>query len=175
MKTLPLPCQPREALPFRPGLAARLPAEQARLAKILLPIDFSAVSRKAFDYAIPVAEKFGACVDLLHVIEPSPYTMNMAFGASDPCFPIESMMQQLAQLGEELLCPEIRGQSLIHVGIPFEVITDTARDLKADLIILTTHGHTGFRHIFMGSTAERVVRHAPCPVLVVRPCEHGCF
>ena len=52
------------------------------------------------------------------------------------------------------------------------MITNVARDCKADLIVITTHGHTGLKHVFMGSTAERVVRHAPCPVFVVRKCEH---
>ena len=50
-------------------------------------------------------------------------------------------------------------------------MTNVARDRKVDLIIITTHGHTGLKHVFMGGTAERVVRHAPCPVFVVRKCE----
>ena len=61
---------------------------------------------------------------------------------------------------------------LVRVGTAFEVITNVARDCKADVIVITTHGHTGLKHVFMGSTAERVVRHAPCPVFVVRKCEH---
>ena len=61
---------------------------------------------------------------------------------------------------------------LVRFGTPFAEIADAARSLKVDLIILTTHGYTGLKHVFMGSTAERVVRHAPCPVLTVREKEH---
>ena len=61
---------------------------------------------------------------------------------------------------------------LVQVGSAFEVITNIARDYEVDLIVLTTHGKIGLKHVFMGSTAERVVRHAPCPVLVVRKHEH---
>ena len=58
------------------------------------------------------------------------------------------------------------------MGIAFEVIADTARQLEVDLIVITTHGYTGLKHVFLGSTAERVVRHSPCPVLTVRSQEH---
>ena len=53
-------------------------------------------------------------------------------------------------------------------GAGFDSITSVARERGVDLIVITTHGYTGFKHVLMGSTAERVVRHAPCPVLVVR-------
>ena len=68
--------------------------------------------------------------------------------------------------------PEFLKDVVVQVGIAFEVITNTARDCKIDLIALTTHGKTGLKHMFMGNTAERVARHAPCPVLVVRKREH---
>ena len=68
--------------------------------------------------------------------------------------------------------PKFLKDVVVQVGTAFEVITNTARDCEIDLIVLTTHGKTGLKHAFMGSTAERVVRHAPCPVLVVRKREH---
>ena len=58
--------------------------------------------------------------------------------------------------------------AVVSDGKPFEVICQTARTLGADLIVLTTHGYTGLKNVWLGSTAERVVRHAPCPVLAVR-------
>ena len=60
----------------------------------------------------------------------------------------------------------------VQIGIAFEVITNTARDCKIDLIALTTRGKTGLKHMLMGNTAERLARHVPCPVLVVRKREH---
>jgi len=60
---------------------------------------------------------------------------------------------------------------LIRKGTPHKEITDAARELEADLIIIATNGYTGFAHVLLGSTTERVVRHAPCPVLVVREKE----
>ncbi len=57
---------------------------------------------------------------------------------------------------------------VIRIGQPFHEIATGAKTLKADLIVVSTHGYTGLKHVLLGSTAERVVRHAPCPVLTVR-------
>ena len=82
------------------------------------------------------------------------------------------MKKELEELGSRMMEPEFLKDVVVQVGIAFEVITNTARDCKIDLIALTTHGKTGLKHMFMGNTAERVARHAPCPVLVVRKREH---
>ena len=66
----------------------------------------------------------------------------------------------------------VRGQALVRLGQPHREITEAAKELHVDLIVLATHGYTGLKHAFLGSTAERVVRHAPCPVLTVREREH---
>jgi nucleotide-binding universal stress UspA family protein len=65
-----------------------------------------------------------------------------------------------------------RSTTLLRTGQPHTEIVEAARELGADLIVLSTHGHTGLTHALLGSTAEKVVRHAPCPVLVVREKEH---
>jgi universal stress protein A len=65
----------------------------------------------------------------------------------------------------------ITSEELVHIGRPYEEIITVAKEHKADLIIIATHGRSGLKHAFLGSTAERVVRHAPCPVLVVRERE----
>jgi nucleotide-binding universal stress UspA family protein len=64
---------------------------------------------------------------------------------------------------------ELVEKILVRYGRSYSEITDAARTLKSDLIIISTHGYTGLKHAFLGSTTERVVRHAKCPVLVVRP------
>jgi len=76
----------------------------------------------------------------------------------------ESELQRLAQ--REL--QEMSAKTLVRIGKPFNEINEAANELKADLIIISTHGYTGLKHTLLGSTAERVIRHAPCAVLVVR-------
>ena len=65
----------------------------------------------------------------------------------------------------------MKATAVVRDGKPFEEICHTAKTVGADMIVLTTHGYTGLKHVWLGSTVERVVRHAPCPVLVVRELE----
>lgn len=138
------------------------------LKNILVPIDFSKTARKALEYAVPFAKYFGARITLVHIIEPLPYPTDITYGASTDAFPVNTRKEELAALARETLNPEFVNEVIVHVGQPFDIITKVARDLGVDLIIITTHGYTGLKHVLMGSTAERIVRHAPCPVLVVR-------
>jgi universal stress protein A len=143
-----------------------------RLKSILVPIDFSRISQKALDYAVPLAKQFGAKITVLHAIEPPPYSVDLTYLPMGDGFPVGPMKKQLDALAKETIDPSLLKEVLVEIGTAFEVITNVARDSEADLIVITTHGHTGLKHVFMGSTAERVVRHAPCPVLVVRKHEH---
>jgi nucleotide-binding universal stress UspA family protein len=68
--------------------------------------------------------------------------------------------------------PHLPVEIIVRHNFIFEGILDAARDIHADLIIITTHGYSGFKHLMMGSTAENIVRRARCPVLVVREVEH---
>jgi len=143
-----------------------------KLKSILVPIDFSKISQKALEYAVPIAKHFGARITLLHAIEPPPYSVDLTYVPMGEGFPIRPMKKELDALAKNTIEPQLLKEVIVRVGMAFEVITNVARDCKADLIVITTHGHTGLKHVFMGSTAERVVRHAPCPVFVVRKCEH---
>ena len=147
-----------------------------RLNSVLVPVDFSSFSDKAVDYARAFATQFGAGVILLHVVEPVVYPENYTTlpAVTDD---IHSSLLQ----GAELRLREQRRRfedgplvvrTLARLGRPFTEIVDVAREQKVDLIILATHGYTGLKHVLLGSTAERVVRHAPCPVLTVRDPEH---
>jgi universal stress protein A len=142
------------------------------LKNILVPTDFSKISQKALEYALPFAKRFGAKITLLHVIEPLPYPVDLTFVPMGEAFPIHPIEEKLNALAKRLIDPELLKEVLVRIGPAFEVITNVARDCAADLIVITTHGRTGIRHVLMGSTAERVVRHSPCPVLVVRRHEH---
>jgi nucleotide-binding universal stress UspA family protein len=145
-----------------------------KIKTILVPIDFSDTSKKALVYAVRMAEQFGSKIVLLNVVEP----------VATPDFAYHPLMLEtdkaksaartaLETVGREaLMSPAMLDRVLVRYGTPFTEITNVARSVKADLIILTTHGYTGLKRVFMGSTAERVVRHAPCPVLTVREKEH---
>ena len=156
----------------RKGDAGELAPVILKLKSILVPIDFSKTSQTALEYAVPLAKQFGAKVTLLHAIEPLPYPVDLTYLPMGEGFPIQPLEEKLNKLAKKTIKPQHLKEVVVQVGTAFEVITNVARDRKADLIVITTHGDTGLRHVFMGSTAERVVRHAPCPVFVVRKCEH---
>lgn len=141
-----------------------------QLKKILVPVDFSECSRKALQYAIPLARQFGAELTLLYVMEPlvllptaEALPQVMAESAEDAQASLEILRETV---GDDLAC-----QTLVRDGSPHLEIVDAAKALDIDLIILSTHGRTGLGHILLGGTAEKVVRRAGCPVLIVR--EHG--
>ena len=145
-----------------------------RIKRLLVPVDFSDCSKKALQYALPLAEEHDAALTLLYVVPP-------AYGAGEygiiDFAELEASMRQagekeLAKLAaEEGLNPFSTGM-LVRSGSPAREIIETARSLPADLIVISTHGRTGLKHVFLGSVAEQVVRGAPCPVFVVREREH---
>jgi universal stress protein A len=145
------------------------------LGRILVPIDFSDHSKKALQYAIPFAEQFKASIDLLYVVEPAIYPADFSFGQVG--FPAveDELRQRGAEELEGLIKREIgtrvNARSSVRTGKAAYEIEQYAADESIDLIIIATHGHSGMEHVLFGSTAEKVVRHAPCPVLVVRMAE----
>ena len=161
---------PRKAA--RPGKVGRVTLPRLGIKHILVPIDFSEHSKNALKYAIPYAVQFNASLDLLYVVEPTIYPADFSFGQVG--FP--NIEEELRKRGDEelnaLLRNEIKGrvpaEALVRTGKPFYEINEYAREKNIDLIIIATHGHTGVEHILFGSTVEKVVRKAPCPVLVVR-------
>ena len=140
-----------------------------RFAHILVPTDFSDPSKKALKYAARLAEFFGSHVTLIHVVEPvmSPDFTNFPL-ALDEEKVIENARHRLLALAKSCLHPNSLQTAVVRTGSPFHEIAEAARELKSDLIIIATHGYTGVRRALLGSTAERVVRHAQCPVLTVR-------
>jgi nucleotide-binding universal stress UspA family protein len=169
----------KKLLPKKKARARRI--QQTRnpliaIQRILVPIDFSEHSKNALKYALPFAEKFKASIDLLYVVEPTIYPADFSFGQIG--FP--NVEEELRTRGsnelENLISKEIAGKvdsrKIVRTGKPFYEINQYASEENISLIIIATHGHTGMEHILFGSTAEKVVRKAPCPVLVVRYGEH---
>jgi nucleotide-binding universal stress UspA family protein len=142
--------------------------------RILVPVDFSDDSLKALVYARDFAKPFGAEFAVLHVIEPIYYATPADMYATSPniaMFIDEQRrigMQQLARIGADLKKKGERVRTLLKTGSAAQCIVDTAKSIKADMIVISTHGRTGFVHMLMGSVAEKVVRTAGCPVLTVR-------
>lgn len=138
-----------------------------KVKKILVPIDFSECSKKALQYAIPFTRQFNAELLLLHVVQPYPAVPQMEL------VDVETIQDSLANL-ETLrgtVGNEIRCATDVRTGVPHIEIAQAAREHQIDLIIMSTHGHTGLSHMLLGSTTEKVVRNAPCPVLTVRQSE----
>jgi nucleotide-binding universal stress UspA family protein len=138
----------------------------------LVAADFSACSNKAVEWAATFARQFQARLWLIHVLEIS-YAGSGLGEIEVPLLESElrqNAQQQLSQLTRTLL-GGLATEAVLRLGRPWHQITEAAKELGVDMIIMGTHGYTGFKHVLMGSTAERVVRHAPCPVLVVRQPE----
>lgn len=145
-----------------------------KLKKILVPVDFSECSRKALQYALGFARQFGSEIVLLHVV--SPAFVYGEYGVVDlagvEAEMVKTSDQELEKWVEQEMASGVRFTSRTAQGQIMSEVVDLARDEGIDLIVLSTHGRTGLRHVLLGSVAEQVVRHAPCPVLVVRENEH---
>lgn len=144
------------------------------LDRILVPVDFSPPSDRAIRYATTLANKFGARVTLLHVIE-DPFVTGAwqaeAFIANVPELLTELILGARTHLGELKKDLAARGfvvDTAVITGPPARAIVDHAAAGHVDLIVMGTHGRTGLSHALLGSVAERVVQRAPCPVLTVR-------
>ena len=141
--------------------------------RILVPVDFSDCSKKALQYATAFAEQFDAKIVLLNVTEsfiPTPELSGIDVGLMDSQLR-EHAAKQLADL-EDSLGDTVKTEVASRNGRPYLEIVGAAKELDIDLIILATHGRTGLAHVLMGSTAEKVVQQADCPVLIVREREH---
>jgi universal stress protein A len=155
--------------------ALQLTPNRFHLRKILVPVDFSPNCQESILYARHFAEQFEAEICLLHVVEPVVVTNDFGYV---PILPNDLEEQRLEGAGKELrtlansLGAGVAVESKVLLGRAWKEITDAARTLPADLLIVSTHGFTGIKHALLGSVAEKIVRHAPCPVLVVRLGEH---
>ena len=147
-----------------------------KINQILVPTDFSEHARHALNYAVELSREFGATIHLLHVCDDINHIL------ADPSATLISI-SELVEEQERLANAELNELAAtvpegievlprIKMQAPVVGILKYAEDHDIDLIILGTHGRTGMAHLVLGSVAERVVRQASCPVLVVRPREH---
>jgi nucleotide-binding universal stress UspA family protein len=144
--------------------------------QILVPTDFSEHSFRALDYAVEIAEKFSSEMKVVYVIEPVLQAADVAWSSVDFDKLNEahkhSAEEQLRSLIEERIPKSVSVEYKILFGKPFVEIVKQAKTDNSDLIVMATHGRGAITHMLLGSTTEKVVRKAPCPVLAVKHPKH---
>lgn len=173
----------RAAAPFASSLAAPKSSEATRtptadasapvlIRHILCPVDLTSACRGLMATADAMASRFGAQLTILHVVHDP---LNVA-SPHVPLAPLEQLREETIRAAEATLRSEMehalgptpRASLDVVAGVPFQQIIRHAARHHADLIVMGTEGKTGLSHAIMGSTAEQVVRRAPCPVLTLR-------
>ena len=146
--------------------------DSLRIQTILVPIDLSEESYRALEFALPLAQRFGAAVHVVHVYEGARQLSSIA--TAPVLWRDEEIAWRLADQVRRRFGARPRTENChIRLGKPFQEIISTAGEIKADLIVIATHGQGGWKHLVLGSTAEQAIRHSPCPVLVVREATRG--
>jgi nucleotide-binding universal stress UspA family protein len=154
----------------RRGRIMKQDRQVLQIHNVLVPLDFSAPSLSAVGFALPLIKHFSADLHLLHVFAGDyPMTALVAMPFVLPEGDISrSANRRLNDVAKKYSIELPRENIHALRGKPFDEICRLARDLDIDLIIIATRGNTGLKHLLLGSTAERVVRYSPCPVLVTR-------
>ena len=145
----------------------------SQLKTILVPTDFSPASNIAFDYALDLAAGQGSSVHLLHVLDDGMFVTAYPDGAYTESPGLRAQLvadatRRLSALAEQCRIAQVTATVEVAIGRPSPVIAARAAARNSDLIVMGTHGRSGFAHLLLGSVAERLVRTAPCAVLTVR-------
>jgi nucleotide-binding universal stress UspA family protein len=140
--------------------------------RVLVPVDFSANSLQALEYAVQLAKPLKAGIQVLFVVEPIYFGAPDFSGATAALGAVldeqrRSAQTQLERLQQRYAKRRVELRILLQTGVAHHAIVEAATQLKADLIVMATHGRTGVAHLLIGSVAERVVRTATCPVLTI--------
>ncbi len=148
--------------------------DQIQIRKILAPTDFSEHSCYALHYARTFADRWAAELHLINVIEPAVFPteagltpMGLINLDSELTTAAENAMEEMLKREELQGAPQV--VTAVAHGRASSTIIEYSQRVHIDLIVIATHGRTGLEHLIFGSTAERVVRESPCPVLTVRP------
>lgn len=145
---------------------------QDKINTVLLPTDFSDLSVAALPLAMDLADKYEAELHCLYVVEEPQIYSSLEMGSV--AIPtsgelLESAKTRMQRFGEEYLANAPHGFATnVVVGHAATEVVNYANEIGADLIIMTTHGYSGVKHMMLGSTTEDVLRHAGCPVISVR-------
>ena len=136
--------------------------------KIMVATDFSPLSEKAIDYAVMTAKQFGATILLIHVLEPFPISTTDALMFVDNSEAVREVAEaMIVNLREILNEKGVTVETGLIQGAPASEIVIKASQEEVDLIVMGTHGRKGVEHLLLGSVAEKVIRTAKCPVMIV--------
>ncbi|MBI2424754.1 MAG: universal stress protein [Candidatus Hydrogenedentes bacterium] len=150
----------------------RLPAGEIDLKHIVVPCDFSGLSKAALPLALSLAHRFGARITLVHVVEPHENAEILPELALSHVERVENAARQaLEHLASQLTGAKV--EALVRTGAAHREIVRCVEELDAGLVVMATHGRTGLSHMFFGSVTEKIIRIAPCPVLTIRPGMHA--
>src|SRR4051794_15128968 len=139
--------------------------------KILFPTDFSHLSDAALAHATTLARESGAALLIVHVEEPP-----IAYGGGEMYYGIpDPDRSEVRRMLEAVVPtdPEVHYEHRLVMGDPADEIVKLAEEENVDLIVMATHGRTGFKRLLMGSVAEEVVRRSQCPVFTFKPRQHA--
>ncbi len=144
-----------------------------QIKRILYATDFSPASEPALQEAVDLSKQNGSELLLVHVLEPVRYVAGEEFGGPELYVKLEEISDQNAQasmnkLVEKVASLGVKAKGQLLKGVAHEQIVSAAESANADMIVIGTHGRTGFSKLFMGSVAGRVISTALCPVLTVR-------
>lgn len=155
--------------PTHSAVLSRVQVSYPRLHRILVPLDFSGKSRQALRYAVPLAHKFAARIVLVHVLDVrrSAAAPTDLLGAT-PAQREAAARRRLEATAQQLIPEKLRGTSVVLTGQPAAQILAALDRHDIDVLVLSTKGKSGLKRILVGSTAEKLMRQARCPVVSVR-------
>ncbi|HKP45977.1 MAG TPA: universal stress protein [Pyrinomonadaceae bacterium] len=170
MKTEMLPIKKPKLAASRKNRVAKTTRNSREIKNVLVPLDFSTASHAALRFALPLLKRFGANLHLVHVLPPdSPLSGLADLPMVVPDVEIgRRVRRNMASVAEKHGGKLLPSDLHFRKGSPFAEICNLAREKDIDLVVISTRGNTGLKHLTLGSTAERVVRYSPCPVLAVR-------
>ncbi len=147
---------------------------QATIKKIILATDFSDISKDASSHALLLAQNYKAELKAVHVFDPSAWNLPSHYYLASDEVEVDVDMEKARELGKDALKElaesfDLEVETIFTEGDPGHEIVRVAEEQNADLIVLGTHGYSGWKRFTLGSVAEFVVRHAPCAVLTIRP------
>lgn len=149
-----------------------------QIKRVLVSTDFSEAAARAIPFAVSLAKEYGGELHIVHVVEDSLYFAQFAYEGApfDPSSLIEGLVEdrrKKLQTVVEGLPADVRCRTHLRRGVVASEIIVAAKEADVDVVVIATHGRTGFSHLIFGSVAERVIRECPCPVLTVREKSHG--
>ena len=173
-----------DQVPFRPAVepsartqdsAPRAQDDGGSLYKVILvPIDFSESSNRTLEYATHIAVRENANLWLLHVFRIPDYaSTHYGWGPQNLHSAQQEALENLNEVAQEVSSRGVKAKACFRVGHPVEEIVLMANDPEVDLVVIGSHGYSAIQRFLLGSTAARVIEHAPCPVLVVKERSPG--